>query len=377
MTNKTTEAVIETVNEIESADLEVRKNPDSLLMPRTSNSTLNRRPTTNSTREAVNHIEFEGITAAAATQITTVNNETIKFEQVYKQIIESMRRDSIIRCEIVSVDADTREVTVMVDDAIPCTITDEEFFMPDSVISENYSSMTVGEQKSARYTRMQKMLGAWIPVAFTSAERVPVGTDPATNGTVYEYSIRGSRSLGMQRLQDKWFYHKEHNRNNNVIAGDTTDAYILIANESNIIVEAFGVETSINWYECTRKSTLTNCKAVYRPGQIMQVMVKTAEFRNGIPYISLSGRAFENRMNDLRKDFDRIKTKNTYFGVVDHITDKGHYIVTLKGFGGICADVNPTSVRGRVALNPGDRVTVVCIRKIEEGLFILGTAEKK
>lgn len=322
-------------------------------------------------------VELEGLTPSVMSQIQTINIPTSNAENIYHMLLKKFDRKEIIRGQISRVSTvDQKEdgtyyftVTVRIDNELDCIVEDLEFTIPGSISFQKYASGTPKQQCEIRMTHAVKMTGAWIPVQIISITRKAIGYDTAGND-IYDYKIRGSRVKGMQILQDKWFKGE-----NMLREGDITDAYILFSTESYVVCEILGVQTTISFRECCAEP-IRNCKTKFHSGDMLRVKIGRVNVQEDGVRVIASGRLYEIE-NRKKTEFDQIRVKGIYFGYVSHMSRKGHYIVQLAGFKGITADINPNKVTGRIKLNRGDMVSVVCTHKVEDGMFIIGTAEKK
>lgn len=323
-------------------------------------------------------IDMEGVSPYMVKSIETINaNE--QNQHLYEKIQKLYRTHSMIRAQITNVsplleDKETKEytfyVTVTIDNDMQCTIMESEFIMPSFKFSETYYKLNDKGKAEYRCNNVRRMIGAWIPILFTRVEREVIQT--LENGQdLYKYHIEASRIQGMKYLQEKW-----HQGIDKIQEGDVTDAYVLYATESFICVEILGVETMISYRECST-TPIRDCRKFYHSGNILRVKIgRTKNDENGIRVVA-SGRLYEMSNEKTKQKFEEIVKGGAYFGVVSHISQKGHYIVNLTGYNGIIADINPNKVSGHIKLNRGDIVSVFCTHKIEDGMFILGTAEKK
>lgn len=328
-------------------------------------------------REGRDIIELDGLTANSMSQIKTVNNTVSNNDAVFRMLLGKYDHKDIIRGQISGVSTVEQKkdgsyyftVTVRLENELDCEIEDSEFTMPNSITYLNYDKLNDKQKCEVRMTHAVKMMGAWVPVMITSCSRTANGIDEAGN-YIFDYKIKGSRKKGMDVLKDKWYFGE-----NMLRKGDITDAYILYATESYVRCEILGVETTISFRECCAEP-IRNCKTKFHSGDIIRVVIGRISIHEDKITVIASGRLYEiaNRKN---KEFDKIKEGGVYFGYVSHMSRKGHYIVQLSGFKGIMADVQPNKVAGHIRLNRGDMVCIVCTHKVEDGMFIIGTAEKK
>lgn len=323
-------------------------------------------------------VDMEGVSAYMASSIETINIQE-KNLHIYEKIQKLYKTHSLLRAQIINVsplleDKETKEytfyVTITIDNEIQGTIMESEFIMPSFKFSDAYYKLNEKGKAEYRCNNARRMIGAWIPILFTKVEREYLQT--LENGQdFYQYHIEASRIQGMKHLQEKWYQGIDV-----LQEGDVTDAYVLYATESFICVEILGVETMISYRECST-APIRDCRKFYHSGNVLRVKIgRIKNDETGIR-VAASGRLYEMNNEKTKQKFEQIVNGGVYFGVVSHTSQKGHYIVNLTGYSGIVADINPNKVTGHIKLNRGDIVSVFCTHKIEDGMFILGTAEKK
>lgn len=323
-------------------------------------------------------IDMEGVSTYMTKSIETINAQDTNLH-LYEKIQKLYKTYSMVRAQIINVsplleDAESGEytfyVTVIIDNEMQCTIMESEFIMPTYKFSDTYYKLNEKGKAEYRCNNAKRMIGAWIPILFTKVEREFIQT--LENGEdFYKYHIEASRIQGMKYLQEKWYFGA-----NKINEGDVTDAYVLYATESFICVEILGVETMISYRECSTMP-MRDCRKFYHSGNILRVKIGRVRADEISVKVAASGRLYEMNNEKTKQKFDEIIDGGAYFGTVSHISQKGHYIVNLTGYSGIVADINPNKVAGHIKLNRGDIVSVICTHKIAEGMFILGTAEKK
>lgn len=299
--------------------------------------------------------------------VATKNEEATKSEdslpENYNKILDAIKKGYFLIGTLKSVtrkvnaDDGKSELVFKVDVlGFECIVNENQWWMFDTKIlyRPEISNLTL---EQASYTRALKMINARVPIIPFKIKEITEDSDKLTNKKIKKYLLFGSRTYAMAKLQDIWFFHKYHNDEFSVKVGDNVSTRVLFTNRNNICVECFGVEVYVNILDVSSRF-VADCRDLYKPGQDMKVTVRGINIEDKKVKLSLSARMYETKLNYTSSKINEIKKKSAYFGVVTHISNTGHYIVSLSN--GVIGDVSPNCVQSCGIVSPGDNVVFVC-----------------
>lgn len=307
-----------------------------------------------------------------------------RFRSHWKQASRMMQTKGLAWAVIKGIEStDTgrlRVITSLYDER--CVIPESQFWMPNMRFRRNYDEFSTEAQTGIRLERARQMLGAIIPVVIAGMQKTHVADDP-DNG-VFEHdeiTLAGSRVMGMEILQDYWFWHEKGAKDavyGEVKRGDIyKHAHVLSVAENSIFVEAYGTEATIQMRDLTMSCFIENCHDYYHAGdtlpavKVVKVRARKTPEETEI-YLDLSVRQAETLST--AQDYLNIQNRGIYLGRVTHISGTGKYHILLQT--GVPCVVNRENVAKLIPLNPGDMVNVVITGKNDELRLCYGYAQK-
>ena len=245
----------------------------------------------------------------------------------------------------------------MVEVAIP----DNLFFEPAMKFTKDYEIRSEEERYRIRKYIMLQYMGAKIHFCLNSIKREKE-IDP-NNPNRPVTVVTGDRVQAMEKLRDKYFYHRNRKRGDlapiTIKPGDLVEAFVVAVNEQFVTVVALGVETRIYLHDLT-KENITSCAQYTYAGDVLpECRVLNVEVKDDRVRLRLTNNKLE-----APKMILFMKRGNYYRGRVTWFNpEKNLYTVYLDN--GVTAFVYKSNVQGYRELSINDIVSV-CVTSIFE-----------
>ena len=245
----------------------------------------------------------------------------------------------------------------MVEVAIP----DNLFFEPAMKFTKDYEIRSEEERYRIRKYIMLQYMGAKIHFCLNSIKREKE-IDP-NNPNRPVTVVTGDRVQAMEKLRDKYFYHRNRKRGDlapiTIKPGDLVEAFVVAVNEQFVTVVALGVETRIYLHDLT-KENITSCAQYTYAGDVLpECRVLSVEVKDDRVRLRLTNNKLE-----APKMILFMKRGNYYRGRVTWFNpEKNLYTVYLDN--GVTAFVYKSNVQGYRELSINDIVSV-CVTSIFE-----------
>jgi len=245
----------------------------------------------------------------------------------------------------------------MVEVAIP----DSLFFEPAMKFTKDYEIRSEEERYRIRKYIMLQYMGAKIHFCLNSIKREKE-IDP-NNPNRPVTVVTGDRVQAMEKLRDKYFYHRNRKRGDlapiTIKPGDLVEAFVVAVNDQFVTVVALGVETRIYLHDLT-KENITSCAQYTYAGDVLpECRVLSVEVKDDRVRLSLTNNKLE-----APKMILFMKRGNYYRGRVTWFNpEKNLYTVYLDN--GVTAFVYKSNVQGYRELSINDIVSV-CVTSIFE-----------
>ena len=245
----------------------------------------------------------------------------------------------------------------MVEVAIP----DILFFEPAMKFTKDYEIRSEEERYRIRKYIMLQYMGAKIHFCLNSIKREKE-IDP-NNPNRPVTVVTGDRVQAMEKLRDKYFYHRNRKRGDlapiTIKPGDLVEAFVVAVNDQFITVVALGVETRIYLHDLT-KENITSCAQYTYAGDVLpECRVLSVEVKDDRVRLRLTNNKLE-----APKMILFMKRGNYYRGRVTWFNpEKNLYTVYLDN--GVTAFVYKSNVQGYRELSINDIVSV-CVTSIFE-----------
>ena len=175
--------------------------------------------------------------------------------------------------------------------------------------------------------------------------------------------VTGDRVQAMEKLRDKYFYHRNRKRGDlapiTIKPGDLVEAFVVAVNDQFVTVVALGVETRIYLHDLT-KENITSCAQYTYAGDVLpECRVLSVEVKDDRVRLRLTNNKLE-----APKMILFMKRGNYYRGRVTWFNpEKNLYTVYLDN--GVTAFVYKSNVQGYRELSINDIVSV-CVTSIFE-----------
>lgn len=245
----------------------------------------------------------------------------------------------------------------MVEVAIP----DNLFFEPAMKFTKDYEIRSEEERYRIRKYIMLQYMGAKIHFCLNSIKRKKE-IDP-NNPNRPVTVVTGDRVQAMEKLRDKYFYHRNRKRGDlapiTIKPGDLVEAFVVAVNDQFVTVVALGVETRIYLHDLT-KENITSCAQYTYAGDVLpECRVLSVEVKDDRVRLRLTNNKLE-----APKMILFMKRGNYYRGRVTWFNpEKNLYTVYLDN--GVTAFVYKSNVQGYRELSINDIVSV-CVTSIFE-----------
>ena len=245
----------------------------------------------------------------------------------------------------------------MVEVAIP----DILFFEPAMKFTKDYEIRSEEERYRIRKYIMLQYMGAKIHFCLNSIKREKE-IDP-NNPNRPVTVVTGDRVQAMEKLRDKYFYHRNRKRGDlapiTIKPGDLVEAFVVAVNDQFVTVVALGVETRIYLHDLT-KENITSCAQYTYAGDVLpECRVLSVEVKDDRVRLRLTNNKLE-----APKMILFMKRGNYYRGRVTWFNpEKNLYTVYLDN--GVTAFVYKSNVQGYRELSINDIVSV-CVTSIFE-----------
>ena len=245
----------------------------------------------------------------------------------------------------------------MVEVAIP----DILFFEPAMRFTKDYEIRSEEERYRIRKYIMLQYMGAKIHFCLNSIKREKE-IDP-NNPNRPVTVVTGDRVQAMEKLRDKYFYHRNRKRGDlapiTIKPGDLVEAFVVAVNDQFVTVVALGVETRIYLHDLT-KENITSCAQYTYAGDVLpECRVLSVEVKDDRVRLRLTNNKLE-----APKMILFMKRGNYYRGRVTWFNpEKNLYTVYLDN--GVTAFVYKSNVQGYRELSINDIVSV-CVTSIFE-----------
>ena len=245
----------------------------------------------------------------------------------------------------------------MVEVAIP----DNLFFEPAMKFTKDYEIRSEEERYRIRKYIMLQYMGAKIHFCLNSIKREKE-IDP-NNPNRPVTVVTGDRVQAMEKLRDKYFYHRNRKRGDlapiTIKPGDLVEAFVVAVNDQFVTVVALGVETRIYLHDLT-KENITSCAQYTYAGDVLpECRVLSVEVKDDRVRLRLTNNKLE-----APKMILFMKRGNYYRGRVTWFNpEKNLYTVYLDN--GVTAFVYKSNVQGYRELSINDIVSV-CVTSIFE-----------
>ena len=245
----------------------------------------------------------------------------------------------------------------MVEVAIP----DNLFFEPAMKFTKDYEIRSEEERYRIRKYIMLQYMGAKIHFCLNSIKREKE-IDP-NNPNRPVTVVTGDRVQAMEKLRDKYFYHRNRKRGDlapiTIKPGDLVEAFVVAVNDQFVTVVALGVETRIYLHDLT-KENITSCAQYTYAGDVLpECRVLSVEVKDDRGRLRLTNNKLE-----APKMILFMKRGNYYRGRVTWFNpEKNLYTVYLDN--GVTAFVYKSNVQGYRELSINDIVSV-CVTSIFE-----------
>lgn len=245
----------------------------------------------------------------------------------------------------------------MVEVAIP----DILFFEPAMKFTKDYEIRSEEERYRIRKYIMLQYMGAKIHFCLNSIKREKE-IDP-NNPNRPVTVVTGDRVQAMEKLRDKYFYHRNRKRGDlapiTIKPGDLVEAFVVAVNDQFVTVVALGVETRIYLHDLT-KENITSCAQYTYAGDVLpECRVLSVEVKDDRVRLRLTNNKLE-----APKMILFMKRGNYYRGRVAWFNpEKNLYTVYLDN--GVTAFVYKSNVQGYRELSINDIVSV-CVTSIFE-----------
>ena len=245
----------------------------------------------------------------------------------------------------------------MVEVAIP----DSLFFEPAMKFTKDYEIRSEEERYRIRKYIMLQYMGAKIHFCLNSIKRKKE-IDP-NNPNRPVTVVTGDRVQAMEKLRDKYFYHRNRKRGDlapiTIKPGDLVEAFVVAVNDQFVTVVALGVETRIYLHDLT-KENITSCAQYTYAGDVLpECRVLSVEVKDDRVRLRLTNNKLE-----APKMILFMKRGNYYRGRVTWFNpEKNLYTVYLDN--GVTAFVYKSNVQGYRELSINDIVSV-CVTSIFE-----------